>query len=288
MSEAAERAPAGTATCTLPDARQMKAFRDDGAVLLRNVIDAQWVERLRDALAWLRQHPGPLTEIYGADGGFYGDRFVWTRSAVVHDFVLQSGVGAVMAALMGSEEVRLYCDHVLVKEPGTSQRTPWHHDQQAWPIEGSQIASLWIALDPVTADNGAVEYVAGSHLWGRRFRSDTFGRTGVKGETFTRTDENPYEPCPNIDLERDRHRLLCWEMAPGDAVAFHALTVHGAPGNSSSQVRRAISFRFAGDDVVWHPRTSPTARLIRDPELKPGDPLRRSDLFPRAWPRPGA
>ncbi len=265
-------------------AAEIAAFRDDGAVLLKGVADADGVERLRGALARLRRDPGPLAEVYGADGGFYGDRFVWTREADIEDFVRHSPVGLIMAALMAASEVRLYCDHVLVKEPGTSQRTPWHHDQQAWPIEGEKIASLWLALDPVTPGNGAVEYVAGSHRWGKRFRSDTFGRKGVSGETFVQTAENPYEPCPDIDLERERHRLLCWDMEPGDAVAFHALTVHGAPGNQSSHIRRAISFRFAGDDVVWHPRTGPTARLIRDPGLAAGDALGRSDLFPQVWP----
>ncbi len=277
----AERMKPGPFAATAPE---IAAFREQGAVLLKGVVDRHWIDKLRGALDRLKRDPGPLAEIYGSDGGFYGERFVWTRDEDIRDFVQISPVGGIMASLMGSTEVRLYCDHVLVKEPGTSQRTPWHHDQQAWPIEGEMIASLWMALDPVTHDNGAVEYVAGSHRWGKRFRSDSFGRTGVSGVTFSPGAATPHEPCPDIDLERDRHRLLCWEMAPGDCVAFHALTVHGAPGNQSATRRRAISFRFAGDDVVWHPRTGPTARLIRDPGLAPGDSLGRSDLFPRVWP----
>jgi ectoine hydroxylase-related dioxygenase (phytanoyl-CoA dioxygenase family) len=265
----------------MPDAAQIEAYRRDGAVLLPALF-RDWVEPLRAALDRLRADPGPLAEVYGGDGGFYGDRFVWTRDAAVHDCVLHGPGGPAIAALMGAGEVRLYCDHVLVKEPGTGQPTPWHHDLQAWPIEGAQIASLWVALDPVARDNGAVEFVAGSHLWGRRFRSDSFGRSAA---TFApAVQDDPYEPCPDMDRERDRHRFLSWEMAPGDAIAFHALTVHGAPGNRSTTRRRAISFRYAGDDVRWFVRPGRTAKLIRDPGLATGDPLSRSDLFPRVFP----
>ena len=38
---------------------------------------------------------------------------------------------------------------VLVKEPGTKEKTPWHHDQPYSPIDGADIISFWIPLDPV-------------------------------------------------------------------------------------------------------------------------------------------
>jgi ectoine hydroxylase-related dioxygenase (phytanoyl-CoA dioxygenase family) len=263
------------------------AFYDRaGAICLRGFFGAEWVERLGHAIDRLTERPGPLAEIYGAaegKAGFYGDRFVWTFDPDFRAFALDSAAGAIMARLMRSSTARLYCDHVLVKEPGTMARTPWHHDLQAWPIEGWQIGSLWLALDEATVENGAVEYVAGSHRWGKRFRSDAFGRAGRGGETFAALAEEEYECCPDIDAERARHELLCWEMAPGDCVVFHALTVHGAPGNATERRRRALSTRWAGDDVRWIERKGRTAKLIRDPGLAPGDKLDGSELFPLVW-----
>jgi ectoine hydroxylase-related dioxygenase (phytanoyl-CoA dioxygenase family) len=265
-------------------------FESDGAVVLRGLFDLAWIARLHGAIERLRNRPGPLSEVYcaeGGDGGFYGDRFTWTLDPDVRAFVHESPAGEIVGRLMRASKVRLYCDHILVKEPGTTAATPWHHDLQAWPIEGRQVASLWLALDPITRENGAVEYVAGSHRWGRRFRSDTFGRSGRAGQTFgTNSSDEEYEACPDINGERNLHRLLCWDMAPGDCVVFHALTVHGAPGNRSSATRRrALSTRWAGDDVVWVQRRGKTAKLIRDSGLKPGDPLDQSDLFPLVWER---
>ena len=64
-------------------------------------------------------------------------------------FIETSGVAAIAAELMGSRTVRLYHDHVLVKEPGTRQRTPWHQDQPYYNVDGRQNASMWFPVDPV-------------------------------------------------------------------------------------------------------------------------------------------
>ena len=63
---------------------------------------------------------------------------------------------------MGTGQVRLYHDHMLVKEPGTRQRTPWHQDQPYYNIEGRMSASMWLPMDPVPLES-SLEFVAGSH-----------------------------------------------------------------------------------------------------------------------------
>ena len=55
----------------------------------------------------------------------------------------------VAAALMQRETVRIYHDHLLVKEPGTKQATPWHQDQPYYNVAGRQNVSFWIPVDPV-------------------------------------------------------------------------------------------------------------------------------------------
>ena len=66
-------------------------------------------------------------------------------------FIEESGVAAIAAELMGSRTVRLYHDHVLVKEPGTRQRTPWHQDQPYYNVDGRQNASMWLPGRPGAA-----------------------------------------------------------------------------------------------------------------------------------------
>jgi len=67
---------------------------------------------------------------------------------------------------MQSKTVRLYHDHMLTKEPGTSQQTPWHQHQPSYNIEGRRNVSMWISVDPVDRDS-ALEFIAGSHSGSR-------------------------------------------------------------------------------------------------------------------------
>ena len=80
--------------------------------------------------------------------------------------------------------------------------------------------------------------------------------------------EDPrFEPMPDIDAERDRHVFLSWDMAPGDVIAFHARTVHGAPGNAQAdRRRRAYATRWLGADARYAERpgtVSPPKLCVR-------------------------
>ena len=33
---------------------------------------------------------------------------------------------------------------------------------------------------------------------------------------------------PDVEAQRDAHRIVGWELAPGDAVCFHMLTLHAS------------------------------------------------------------
>lgn len=57
------------------------------------------------------------------------------------------------------------------------------------------------------------------------------------------------------------------------------MTLHGAPGNhTSDRRRRGLATRWCGDDARFDPRPK-TMTLPFDPELNPGDPL-KSPNFP--------
>ena len=177
---------------------------------------------------------------------------------------------------MGSAKVNLFHEHVLVKEPGTQDRTPWHHDQPYYCVNGDDYVSLWIPLDPVPRER-AVEFIRGSHKWGRWFTPTKF-----VGVDYERDDEG-FEVMPDIEAERDKYDIVSFGLKLGDCAAFHFRTVHGAPGNASSDTwRRAISFRWTGDDarfVVRKGEMSPPFVDFENCHHQPGD-LLDSDLFP--------
>ena len=173
----------------LPTDEEVARYRADGAICLRGAFTSDWIERLREAIDADMASPGPMVRLntpQGAPGLFFVDFQLWQRHAAARDFVYRSPAGEIAARLMGSREVVYYHDHLLVKEPGTRERTPWHHDQPYYPIDGEQIVSLWLPLDPVDRAT-CVEYVKGSHRWGRWFQPKVLpaGRRRPRGRRST-------------------------------------------------------------------------------------------------------
>lgn len=257
---------------------EKNTFWEDGVVCLRNMFDAEWITRMQTAVDYAIANPGPmkLTLGQGLAGTFHGDSFVWTWQDDFRAFVFESPAAQIARQVLGAEErVTLFFDTLLVKEPGSEAVTPWHHDQPYWPVDGEQVCTVWTPFDPVTVDSGAVEYLIGSHRWGKRFQPKSFTGDNRYGDSM--------EPLPDIEAERDRHRFVTYETEPGDCIVHHGLTIHAAPGNASSTTRRrALATRFCGDDCTYRPEGS-FQPLIREPEIPSGAPLECS-LFPRVWP----
>ena len=253
---------------------EIQTYRRDGVVLVRELVDPNWVGELQELVDQNIVQPSTMVRDInesGSTGNFFGDTFVCHHITGFRSFIFDSPAADVVSACMGSSRVNLIFDQILAKEPGTSTRTAWHHDAPYWPVAGDMIATVWVALDPVTYDTGAVEYVKGSHRWGKRFAAVSFS----PGETY----HESLEPIPDIDSQRDVFDFACFEMAPGDCTIHHGLTVHGAPGNSSTRVRRrAYITRWAGEDVTYNPRPN-LQRMLRDPDIEAGQRL-DCDLFP--------
>ena len=262
----------------LPDAAAAERFERDGAVVLRNLLSLEEVASLREAIDWNLANPGALAGVASADsdpGCFFEDFCSWQRVAGYRRLIFDSLLPEVAARLMGSSTVRLYHDHVLVKEARTRQRTPWHQDQPYYNISGRQNVSFWIPVDPVPRES-TLEFVRGSH-----------GGTWYLPKTFL-SEEAKWFPDGSLvevpDVTAGEHEVLGWELAPGDAVAFHMLTLHGSAGSTAR--RRAFSVRMMGDDVRHAPRpwrTSPQFEGLAD-ELADGVPMDHA-LFPIVFPR---
>jgi ectoine hydroxylase-related dioxygenase (phytanoyl-CoA dioxygenase family) len=250
-------------------------FAEDGAVVLRGAISADWLETLREGVRKNIETPGRYAKVYtgeGASGFFFGDYCNWDRIGEYRKFLFDSGVGSLAASLMGSSKVNFFHEHVLVKEPQTEEPTPWHHDQPYWVVDGTQVCSIWIPLDPVARDV-CVQFIAGSHRWGKWFTPKSFS-------TSANHDSNEGDSLPDIADLQANNEVLTWDMEPGDCIAFHALTLHGAPGNrSSTQRRRAIAMRFTGDDATFTRRDGYMSPPFESVDLTPGDPM-DSEHFP--------
>ncbi|MGE4636043.1 MAG: phytanoyl-CoA dioxygenase family protein [Arenicellales bacterium] len=255
------------------------SFQKDGVVVLRNLFKP-WVEGVQAAIEENKSDPSWRERTYRPEDGegaeFFQDYCVWSKFRGYRALVVESPMAQIAAKLMRSETARVFHDHILVKEPGNSVTTPWHHDQPYYIVDGQQSVSFWVPVDPVPRER-SIEYVATSHKWGKNFRPKRFDGTDLYPEDTSETT-------PNVEKNREEFDIRGWDMQPGDAIAFSFRTLHGAPANTSNDRRRVISIRWVGDDARFVVRRGKTSPFFPGLEYEDGQPF-AGDQFPVLYPR---
>jgi ectoine hydroxylase-related dioxygenase (phytanoyl-CoA dioxygenase family) len=265
------------------DASIVEQFQRDGAACVRRMFRPEEMAVLRAGIDENLAHLSSRAKVAsgaGDPGHFVEDFCNWQDNAGYRRFIFDSALPDTAGRLMRSTTVRLYHDHMLTKEPGTRQATPWHQDQPYYNIEGRQNISFWIPVDPVNRES-TLEFVAGSHL-GPWLMPRSFMEHQAKW-----FPEGTLADLPDIEAARDSFPILGWQLEPGDAVCFHMLTLHAARGVTGMHRRRVFSVRFLGDDITHAPRrwrTSPEFPDLRE-ELPAGAPMNHP-LFPELWRAP--
>ena len=256
---------------------EIEAFDSDGCVLLPGLLK-DWVDVIAAGIERNMREPGPLAAENvesGESGRFFDDYCNWNRIPEFQDVIFNSPMGEAAAKLMDSSVAQLFHEHVLVKEPGTAMETPWHQDAPYYFVDGRQTVSFWVPVDPVS-DN-TLRLIAASHLWPKLVLPVRW-----LTETDFYAEEDEFLPVPAPDAPGSDMRILDWPMTPGDVVAFHFRTVHGARGNLTAKRRRAFSARWVGDDAIVVNRAGRTSPPFSGHGMKPGERL-REDWFPVIW-----
>lgn len=254
---------------------EIDSFWADGVIFVKDFYSRKWVDVLRRGLnevCGLEEN----ASTHSGDPFFRSDAYTWLSNDSLRDFSLFSPTAEIMQQVLRSERINLFCDQIFVKQAFNAERTPWHHDFTFFPLAGNQIASVWTSVDPVRRDESALEFVLGSHLWPQRFRP-----LGVGGVVKSVAQ---MDVTPDIEAAISDYRIARWDMQPGDAVIFHALTLHASQGRPAGHLnRRALATRWCGDDVRYMP-TGEQLQVAWDHGLKPGDQI-GGPVFPELRPR---
>ena len=263
-----------------PGSNAIEAYERDGVVCLRNAFDEQWIARGRRAIAAAlrtrsRSDQHSAHQKKGESGNFFFDTFLWKRLHSFRQFTFESPAGALARHVMRSQSLLLYFDMAIVKEPGTSARTPWHYDEAYWPVSGTQVCNVWIALDRVPVES-ALRFVLGSHKIDDDYRAvDFFSAQSKRGHT--RPDP------PRWDLEPGEHTIAVAPMNPGDCAILNFRIHHSAPGNLQRRNRRrVICTHWFGDDARFNDKPWECGPDERGENLVHGESL-ECETFPRVF-----
>ncbi len=262
----------------LPGEAAIQAYERDGVVCLRKAFDADWIATLAEGMeiAIAEGHRESKFHIAepGEPGFFFYDTFMWKRIEQFQRFAMESPAADLARQIMRSQSLIYYFDFMLVKEPGTSRKTPWHYDEAYWPISGSQICNLWTALDRIPVET-SLRFVRGSHRWTKNYRAVHFD----PNDAYADLPDDP-EP-PDWDLEPGDYEIVFAALEPGDCLIFHNRCHHSAPGNSlESTRRRALATHWIGDDITYYDKPQETDPPYRGEGLVHGGSM-ECESFPR-------
>jgi ectoine hydroxylase-related dioxygenase (phytanoyl-CoA dioxygenase family) len=235
-------------------------YREHGYIQLRGVLDPAAIARYRDAIgdlvrAQTADRP-PLAARSVYDRAFLQVTNLWTRSALVKEFVFGRRLARIAAELMGCRGVRLWHDQALYKEPGGGY-TPWHADQYYWPLATDRSTTAWIPLQETPAKMGPLAFADGS------FRLHD-GRDLEIGEDSERVLQRSLAGYPVAERP----------FALGD-VSFHSgWTFHRAGPNRTDRARAVMTIIYIDADMrLAEPRNH---NQVRDwqawcPDVKVGE-----------------
>ena len=210
-------------------ANQIEAYRRDGFVALPGFFAAEEIEPLRRACLADPEIEGALWALADSQGNPQ-EVVTWTELGGDYLGVLPRLARMVEAAAETiGKPVYHWHSKLSMKKPGSAGRWDWHQDYGYWYEEGClapDMTTCMIAIDPVDRANGCVELVHGSHLLGRIDHKRLGSASGVDPERLSHILET--------------HERVACEMAPGDAVFFHANTLHASGANRSERPRTLL------------------------------------------------
>ncbi len=209
---------------------QRAAFERDGYVMVRKLFDPEEIAILRTAI---EDDPALKASLYDRrDASGNATRMaIWNHPGEsVYGLAARSHrVVDTMEDLLGGE-VYHYHSKLTAKEPYEGGAWEWHQDYGYWYHNGIVypfMASVMVALDQSTRENGCLQVVQGSHHCGR------IEHGVLPGEQVGADPKRVEEILKLLTVEYA-------EMEPGDGLFFHANVLHRSDQNRSPNRRWTV------------------------------------------------
>ncbi len=227
---------------------QIAFFRDQGYVKLKQVLSPEVLDhygkRITEKVIELNTQRLPMEKRDTYSKAFLQVVNIWTKDEAVKQFVFSRRLARIAAELMGTEGVRLYHDQALYKEGGGGF-TPWHVDQQYWPLATEKTITAWVPLQETPLEMGALCFAAKSH----HFQDH---------RDLPISDES--ERVIQEAMDKGRYQYVEEPFDLGEVSYHYGWTYHRAGPNTSGDPRRVMTVIYMDRDM-----------RIADSEKKTGD-----------------
>ena len=127
----------------------------------------------------------------------------------------------------------------------------WHQVSAHWGLDSNQIVTVWLALTPVTRDNGAMQMLPGNHRGRQVDHRDTEEPNNIltRGQTITHA------------IDEDQTVWLTLE--PGKVPLHHVNMWHASPANTTNRRRVGVALRYMTPSARQQRVETDYATLVR-------------------------
>ena len=126
--------------------------------------------------------------------------------------------------------------HYFSKDPGDTKSVYWHQDAQFWLLTPSKVVTVWLAIDDVDEENGAMNLFAGSHRVGIiPFEWVTEEESGVLNQHI----HDPWKYGNPVSVN----------LKAGEFSMHTDMIIHGSMPNPSNRRRCGLTLRYMPPDV---------------------------------------
>ena len=241
--------------------RQVEEYHREGYVIARGFFDGEEIDLLRRAA---KEDRALDEHSFGrADGEGGTVRLsLWNHpgDGIYGMFARCERMVRSVEKILGGEAYH-YHSKMIMKDARVGGAWTWHQDYGYWYQNGvlfPLLTSVSIAVDPSNQENGCLQLIPRSHELGRIDHLLSGDQAGADMERVTAVLE--------------RLPLVYCEMEPGDAVFFHANTLHRSDMNRSDNPRWSMicCYNAARNDPYkdsHHPRYTPLS-VVPDGRIK--------------------
>ena len=225
------------------DARAVQTYRDQGYLLVEDVLDAAELDAARATVARLVEGArGETTHsaLYDLEPDHRPEAPRVRRIKTPHllpgifqDIARAPKMVAILQALLGADAVRLQGSKINLKAPSGGAPVEWHQDWAFYPHTNDDLLAVGVMLDDCTIENGAMLMLPGTQT----------------GPVFDHHADGYF--CGAIDAAAgpDFSAAVPVTGRAGAMSFHHVRTVHGSAQNLSAHPRALLLYEYAAADA---------------------------------------
>mgnify|MGYP002631430478 CR=1 FL=1 len=191
------------------------------------------------------------TEAAGKLKALGGETKFYLRFPWVYELATRPGLLDIVEDIVGPD-IMIYHNALWAKRGGGGHYVSWHQDNTYFGHYPCEVLSMWIALTPVTVENGCMQFLPGTHK---------LGQLPLAGNDIN--DANMLTSGQTVDFDPNSITPVPIVLRPGEASLHHSFLIHGSLPNQTTDLRMGMTLIFhrPGLQQMGDSRTS--ALLVR-------------------------